>query len=59
MVGKRTVGGRVVRQGRRRSDYMAHGYRTLDVTEGVDKRHWSQPVGSFVGGMCIDLAAEM
>ena len=59
MVGKRTVGGRVVRQGRRRSDYMAHGYRTLDVAEGVDKRHWSQPVGSFVEGMRIGFAAEM
>jgi len=59
VVGKRTVGGREVRQDRRRSGYMAHGYRTLDVAEGVDKRHWSQPVGSFVGETRIDLAAEM
>ena len=57
VVRKRTVGGRAVRQGRRRSGYMAH--RTLDVAEGVDKRHWSQPVGIFVGETRIDLAAEM
>lgn len=59
VVGKRTVGGRAVRQGRRHSGYMAHGYRTLGVAEGADKCHWSQPVDSFVEGMRIGLAAEM